>query len=178
MELKISRRYAQALFELARDGDVLDATGKQLADLAEIFRSHPAVSDFLANAVAEEAQQRQFLDALMQRVGSDELLRRFVGLLLSKGRAVLLPLIEGHYQDLAEEHLGQLAAEVETARPLGAEVRERLERALSQYTGKTVRLSERVRPELIAGIRIQIGSFLIDGTLERQLSALNRAMLS
>lgn len=178
VELKISRRYAQALFELARDSGALEPTGRQLSELAGVFRSDPALSDFLSNALVDEAAKGRFLDELTSRAGVDELLQRFVRLLLAKGRAVLVPMIEEHYQELAEQHLGIVSAEVESARPLGDEARARLVQALSQHTGKTVRLSERLRPELIAGIRVQLGSLLIDGTLERQLSALNRAMLS
>ena len=70
-----------------------------------------------------------------------------------------------------------ISAEVETARPLGDQARGRLEQALSRTTGKKVQLVEKVRPELIAGIKVQLGSLLIDGTLERQLQELNRAML-
>ena len=89
----------------------------------------------------------------------------------------LPPEIQEQFVQLHSQHLGVISAEVETARPLGDQARERLEQALSRTTGKKVQLVEKVRPELIAGIRVQLGSLLIDGTLERQLQELNRAML-
>jgi F-type H+-transporting ATPase subunit delta len=178
VELKVSRRYARALFELTRDAGTLEATGAQLLALAEVFGTHPQASEFLANALVDEDKKRRFLEQLMERLGSGEMVRKFVGLLLLRGRAPLLPTIEKHFHEMADEHLGVVAAEVETARPLDEEARARLVRALTRTTGKNVRLAERIRPELIAGIRVQLGSLLIDGTLERQLHELNRAMLS
>jgi F-type H+-transporting ATPase subunit delta len=178
VELKVSRRYARALFELARDGGTLEPTGAQLAALAEAFRSNPGVAEFLSNTLVQEEPKRRFLEQLLERLEPSELMRKFVGLLLARGRAQLLPMIEEHYHELADEHLGVVGAEVETARPLTEAARERLVQALARTTGKQVRLAERLRPELIAGIRVQLGSLLIDGTLERQLHELNRAMLS
>jgi F-type H+-transporting ATPase subunit delta len=178
VELKVARRYARALFELARDADTLNATGSQLVALAGPIRANPEVTEFLKNSLVDESKKQELMETLLTRMESGELLRKFVALLASRGRAALIPLIEQQFHEMADEHLGLVAAEVETPRPLTDDARQRLLRALTGATGKTVRLAERLRPELTAGIRVQLGSLLIDGTLERQLHELNRAMLS
>lgn len=177
-ELKASRRYARALFELARDNGTLETTGQQMEQLAAVINSNEAARLFLSNALVDEESKKRFLEGLMSRLGTGEVPRRLVGLLLQRGRAVLLASIAEQYREEAEQHLGLVSAEVETPRPLSAQERTRLSESLGRYTGKQVRLSEHVRPELIAGLRIQIGSLLIDGTLERQLNELNRSILS
>jgi F-type H+-transporting ATPase subunit delta len=176
-ELKVSRKYARAVLELARDNGALEPTGRELADLAEVLRASPEARDFLSNALQEDETKRQFLESLMDRLGTGEMVRRLARLLLTRGRVRLLPEIADQYGEMADEHLGVVRAEIDSARPMDEEARRRLSESLERYTGKRVRLEEQVKPELIAGFRIRIGSLLIDGTLERQLGELNRTIL-
>ncbi len=178
MELRVSRRYAGALFELACEREILDSTSEELRVLAEVFRGNSELRAFLSNALIAEERQVELLVRITDRLGLGDLLQRFVEILLSRGRLAFVPSIEDHFFWMLDEHRGIVSAEVETARPLDDEARRRLVEALSIYTGKSVRLSEVIVPELIAGFRVRLGSLLIDGTLERQLAELNRVILS
>lgn len=177
MELKIARRYAQALFETARDQDSLASVGREIEELSSVARENPQVRTFLSNPLVPAEKHWGFMEKLLEQAGSSELVQKFVRLLVDRGRIVLLPAIDHQFQTFADEHQGVVSAEIETARDFDEATHERLVDALSRYTGKTVRLSVQVNPELIAGFRVQLGSLLIDGTLEKQLDKLNRTIL-
>jgi len=67
-------------------------------------------------------------------------------------------------------------AMVTTATPLTDEQRERVTDVMQRRTGKNVSLSERVEPDLLGGIVVQVGDERIDGSLQRRLAEM-RAML-
>lgn len=72
---------------------------------------------------------------------------------------------------LAQEQFSVKAETVSVASsfPLTAQERHRLGQALSEKLGGAVTLHERIEPELITGLVIQIGALVIDGSLKNKL---------
>lgn len=82
----------------------------------------------------------------------------------------------GGYQDIAAEALGETIATVHTARELGDEDRERLAVALGKQYDTTVHLHVVVDPELVGGLRVEIRSDVIDGTVVSRLDDARRRL--
>jgi F-type H+-transporting ATPase subunit delta len=78
------------------------------------------------------------------------------------------------YLDLAAEALEEAVATVHTARELSAAEQERLAAALAQQYGKDVQLHVVVDPQLIGGLRVEIGDDVIDGTVVSRLDDARR----
>ena len=72
---------------------------------------------------------------------------------------------------------GLAATRVVSASPLDERRRDRLRRALSQRTGREVRLEVEVDPSLIGGAVAQVGDLVFDGSLRTQLSALRATLM-
>ena len=71
--------------------------------------------------------------------------------------------------DLASRH-----AVVESASPLSAAVQSRILEALRQKHGASLTHEFRVRPELVGGVRVQVGSEVWDASVRGRLEALAR----
>ena len=67
-------------------------------------------------------------------------------------------------------------AEITTAWPLANDLKERTLRALEQMTGRKVRLTTHVDPEILGGAVTKVGSNIYDGCLKTQLDQLRRKM--
>jgi F-type H+-transporting ATPase subunit delta len=70
----------------------------------------------------------------------------------------------------------QLVARVIVALPLDEAHRERLSQALQRMYGRHVHLNVDVDPEVLGGIRVEIGDEVLDGTVARRLDDARRRL--
>jgi F-type H+-transporting ATPase subunit delta len=80
------------------------------------------------------------------------------------------------YVEAAAERRRQLVAEVVVAVPLTAAQRERLSTALRRIYGRPIRLNVDLDPEVLGGLRVQVGGELIDGTVLARLDEAKRRL--
>jgi len=80
-----------------------------------------------------------------------------------------------HFVEAAAERRRQVVAHVVAATPLTSQQRSRLEAALQRRYGR-VRLNVDVDPEVIGGLRVEIGSELVDGTIAARLEEARRRL--
>ncbi len=87
-----------------------------------------------------------------------------------RGGLVLL----SQFKRLVRLDFAQHTAEVESAIPLPADLRERIEVGLSRIYGRGISASFVHNPELLGGMRIKVGSDVYDGTVRARLAALEK----
>ena len=76
------------------------------------------------------------------------------------------------YGEFADNAEGLLTAEVISASPLDDRRKDRLRRALSERTGREVRLEIKIDPAIIGGAIAKVGDLVFDGSLRTQLGQL------
>ena len=67
-----ARRYARALFSLAREVDGVAEIRAELDTMAGLLEDHPALAQSLFRPLHPAAERRALLDAMCERVGSSE----------------------------------------------------------------------------------------------------------
>ena len=80
------------------------------------------------------------------------------------------------FTDRLEDAQKIVRADVASAVPLSDASRAALTAALGRATGKTVTMTERVDPALVAGIVARVGTFVYDGSVTRQLEKLREKL--
>ena len=80
------------------------------------------------------------------------------------------------FQNVAAEAKDEKIATVHTARELADSEQDRLARALSQQYSTTVHLQVVVDPDVIGGLRVEIGDDVIDGTVVARLDTARRKL--
>jgi F-type H+-transporting ATPase subunit delta len=163
------RRYAKALFSLAREAERVDAVGSELEQFHRILTAEPRLGEFLARAWITGAAKQAVVAELAGRLESSTLVRDFLGLLAARGRMNHLPEIAQAYGDLVDRERGRVRARVRTAVALTAAGRGRLGECLGRLVGRDVLLEEDVDPALLGGFVAEIGSLVLDGSLAGQL---------
>ena len=96
----------------------------------------------------------------------------FLNQLLKNNRAVLLPEISQAFSDLADQQKGIQQIRVSSATSLEASEQEQLKRELSETLGRSVDVVFDVQPDLIAGLKIHIGSQVFDNTVLGRLTSM------
>jgi len=171
-----ARRYAQAYV------NVLEGTDRLEAGLAEL--------KFLRRSYAESLEFQHFLGSpeigteqkqhLLSRTFSDSVGPEGMGLLtllLQRDRIDHLPVVGEEAVSVAEARRGILRGKVFTAHPISSKETEELAKAAGKILGKQVLLERHVDPQLIGGVRVVIGSALLDRSVETVLKEIRKQLL-
>jgi F-type H+-transporting ATPase subunit delta len=171
------RRYARALFALAREEGRVEEVRGELRRLGETLAANPELRGVLFQPLVPASERRRVLEAVAARLNAGALLLRFYAYLIDQRRLVDFDAIEAEYVKLADEAAGRAKARIRTAQPLTDAQRERLARALAARAGRAVELEVEVDPALIGGLVAQLGDTVYDGSLRTQLVQLRSALL-
>jgi F-type H+-transporting ATPase subunit delta len=148
----------------------------ELADIAALFGSEPALRNALFRPLHPVAERRAVLRSLFERLGLSGILRNFFAYVLDQRRLVDFDAIHAEYEQLADAAAGLVKARITAAAPLDDARRERLQSALAARTGRNVELEVAVDPELIGGAVATVGNIVFDGSLRSQLAQLRGAL--
>jgi F-type H+-transporting ATPase subunit delta len=171
-----ARRYAKALHSLARESASTAAAAADLERFVEAFDQNAQAHDVLTRPWIKGTDRRAIAMALADKAGCGKSVRDFVGLVAERGRMDHLAEILTAFRALIDEDLGQARAEVRTAAPLTAAEKLELGRQLERALGKRILLEERVDPSLLGGFVAQVGSFIVDGSLDGQLAQMRERL--
>lgn len=173
MATTVARRYAQAVFELARDSKSFEAWERDLGVLNAIM-SDPVTSTYLQSPKSAQTEKRALLNKAMENAQPDA--QRLTEMLLERRRLSSVPEIFEQYQSLVLKEKGIVIAEVTTAVPLDAEGEAMIGKQLSDLVGKDVEVRTHVDPAIIGGMVARIGDNLIDGSVSNQLRRLHERL--
>ena len=185
----IARPYAQAVFEMARDGN-------QLADWSAVLQlaaAAAATDEFhrllqsptadlkalagLLTAICREQLPDNAPLSAASRSGQDAApAENLLRLLAENRRLSALPAIAEAYEALRARAENVVDVEVASATALDEAQQQRLTEALKKRLGKQVRLHLKLDPALLGGARLQVGDQVIDGSVRTRLEKLANAM--
>jgi F-type H+-transporting ATPase subunit delta len=172
----LAGRYATALYELAEEAKSLDQVAGDLATLKKAIVENADLQRLIASPLVPRDQQAKAVLAIVEKMGVSDLTRRFVGTVARNRRLFRLPAIIDAYSALLAEHRGEVTATVTSAKPLSAPQAESVNAALRAAVGRKVAVSVHVDPALLGGLKVKVGSRLIDASLASKLQRLQLAM--
>ena len=170
-----ARRYAQAVFDIAKEANAFDAWQEDLGALASAVQE-PGFVDLLESPrMPVDAKRRMLADAL---TGAGEQAINLATILVTKGRlGALAAQVSQEYARLLDEHRGILRAEVVSAVALDQQQTEYIVKQIAEAANKEVRLQVRVDPTVVGGLVIRIGDRVLDGSIASRLSGLRRNLI-
>jgi len=170
----IARRYARALFELAKESSSEGEVTAALGELAAAVESLEPGS--LAPGLLTAAQRQKLADALAERLGRDQLMGRFLAVLAANDRLEQLPGIRDGFRRLEDEAAGRVRVAVRSASPLSDAERASLRQAFEKVTSRQVLDTVEVDPELLGGLTVESEGTVYDGSIRTLLARLERRM--
>ncbi len=167
-----AKRYAQAAFAIARDGDAIAQWRADLDDVAAVLADSDAAGWFAAPRVPVADRQAAAERAL--EVG--QLALNLARLLVAKGRTLEARDIADAFNRLADEHEGLAQAEITTAVPLGDDQVAAMEQRLGEALGKQITATATVDSDIIGGVVLRIDDHLIDGSVRTRLRRMRQEL--
>lgn len=175
MSTKTARRYAKALFELAKEGGALQPTADDLAHLAAVA-ADATVMPVLRSPLLSAARRGELAASLVRELKLSDLLTRFVRLLADNRRLGDLPGINEHFQRLLDRELGRLRIVLHSPTALEGTQEQQLVAAFAAVTGKSIIPHSVVDPDLLGGVVVEVDGKVYDGSVRTQLHRLAKEL--
>lgn len=172
--ITVARPYASGVFAHAREQGQLAKWSEMLGFIVSVYRD-PAMQAALANpTLTRQDVERMFLSVCGDRI--DGVARNLLGLLVRNDRLDALPQVQELFEELKAKEESIVDAQVESAFPMSDEQLGVLVRKLEARVKRSVRPSIKVVPELIGGVRVQIGDDVWDASVRGQLNSMATAL--
>lgn len=172
----IAGRYAQALFELAKEADGLKALEADADALQAALAASPELAAMIASPVVARDEQVGAMAAIAAKMGLSSLTANTLALMGGNRRLFVLPQLVADLKARIAIEKGEMTADVTSATPLTAAQAKSLAETLKAKVGKTVKLNTTVDESLIGGLIVKLGSTMIDTSVKAKLAALQNAM--
>jgi F-type H+-transporting ATPase subunit delta len=169
-----AKRYARAIFELAREEGQVEEWGTRLATVGQVL-SRQDVRVVLSNPTIPRQQRQEAVSRILDDSAGPEG-ANLAKLLVGANRLDEVESIEQEYQLLVDEAEGRMRATATTAVELSSGDYETLAGRLSKQMGREVRLTADVDPAIIGGLVLRVGDHVIDASLATRLRQLRRKL--
>lgn len=167
--------YADALYSLAAEEHASEEILRQLEILDEIFRQEPAFLPLLAAPSLPKEERCSILDHCLQARVHPYVLS-FLKLLTERDHIRQFEGCCRQYRICYNEDHGILPVQAVTAVALTPALASRLQAKLESLTGKTVELTNRIDPDCLGGIRLDMDGVRLDDTLRHRLDQLRQTL--
>lgn len=174
-ELAVAKRYAKALFELAKEQNIITQVEEDLSAVVSTIKSNAELNQLLLHPNIDISSKTNMLKQLFEGKVAEPVLGTLL-LLLSRGREELLPYLLLDYIEIASVALNQATAFVTSAFELSESDKAEIAAHFGKLEGKTVRVQSVVDKSLIGGITVRIGDRLYDGSLSGKLNRLEQTL--
>jgi len=169
-------KYASALAEVAFEQGVSERVSEELAEFLELGTAHQELQETLANPTLPLDVKQNIVRGVADKAGYHRSVLNFLLVLLERNRVQQLAEILDAYAWVLDDRAGIVRVDVLSAYPLGRAMKKRLEETMIQVTRKQVKLEYRTDASLIAGLKLQVGSKVFDGTIQTELDQLRRQL--
>ena len=158
----IAKRYATAVFDLAKEGKAIKALESDVASLEAAMAESADLRTLLTSPLYSREQQSGAIVAIANKMKLSDTTSNVLALLAGKRRLFVLPQLIAVLQDMLSEERGEVTAEVTTAKALTKAQAEKLAKTLKAQVGKSIIIKETVDESIIGGLIVKVGSRMID----------------
>lgn len=172
--LTIARPYAEAVFGLAKEKDRLRQWAEMLEFLSAVSQDARIESLIADPKMSEEQVGNTFLAIAGERIDGDA--RNFLQVLARNNRLVLLPEIAQLFDELKARAEGVVEANIASAFPLSDKQLKDLVARLEKKFKQKIEPRVNVDPELIGGVKVEVGDEIWDASVKGRLETMAFAL--
>lgn len=164
----VAQAYAGALLAVAMEKGEADLYRDQLVAISTTVEGDAQIQVFLESPKIRRSDKKAALEKALSGQVSVAVLN-LIQILIDRGRQGLIEDIAHAYQDRMDVLAGRVNATITSATKLSSAIRKALVGAIAKKLDKEVVSTEQVDPDLLAGLTIQVGDLVVDGSLRTQL---------
>lgn len=171
----VANRYAFALFQLAKEQQLLDQLEDELRVVKKVVSENKQFFTVLSSPKLLNEKKKELIQSAF---GSfHPFIVNTIMLLVDRHREENIALLADQYIELADMEKGIASAVVTSTRPLTEEESKALTTAFAAKLGKkSLRIENKVDSNLLGGVKLRIGNRIYDGSLQGKLERLERQL--
>lgn len=174
---KLARPYAQAIFEVANEKNLLPRWENYLHTLCQITADN-AIQRILKNPnTTAEIRAGLINKILIDQKFDDKELHNFILLLAERHRLPILPQIFLLFKKLKEEKEQTVLAKIISPLALTEEEEKKLKQRLENRINKKIILENEIDPKVLGGFKIKMGDHVMDFSLLGELERMKQNLL-
>jgi F-type H+-transporting ATPase subunit delta len=166
--------YARALFEVAKEHDVLDRVRDELGEFTDAIDESEELQTFFFSPYFSSEEKKDGVGKIVS--GADERLENFLELLAERHRMPAIHRIRRELDSMWAEENRLLSVSVTSAVDLDKSLVKEIGKKIKEQTGRDIELSSRVDPEVLGGLVIRVGNMVLDASVRNRLEKLRKSV--
>ena len=172
-----SERYSRALFEVAKEAADLEKIEADIKSFKSLLENSPELKNFFSNPTQSINNQNNVNDLLSKKFSFSKNLKNFLSLLIEKRRIFFVSKIIDSFLKLCSKKRGEVKASLISSKELSESELESISKDLSSSMGSIIKFDYKIDKELIGGLKLQLGSFMIDTSIKNKLKKFEQQMI-
>ena len=172
-----SERYSRALYEVSRDSDDLVKVENDIKNFKLIYDKNLEVKNFIKDPSQIITEQNKLVNLISDKLNFSKNVQKFLLLLIEKKRIFFVNKIIESFLRLCSQKRGEIKASLISSKELSQTELNDISTDLSKSMGSTLKFDYKVDKELIGGLKLQLGSIMIDTSIKNKLKKYEQAML-
>jgi len=170
-DIKISKRYAIALFEFANEQKKVEEVKNDMDYVYQLCQNAPDFVKLLKSPVIKVNKKIEIIKAVFEGKLS-VLSMRYLEIIAKSRRETFIPAIAEQYIASYNESIGLEIVDFESAYEMEKQLKDKIIKVLSEQTGKQIQLNEKVNEDLIGGFVINMNNRQYDASIRARLTKL------
>ena len=176
MSSTIANRYAQALFQLALEKQVVAEVNVDLEELVKVIETTPELVSLLTTPKFSIERKKQIVAEVF--ASANPIVVNTLDLLIDKKRVDEVGNLAQSFKQLAAEAQGSAQATVFSTRALSDTEKDEISSSFGKLVGKEkLTITNVIEPSILGGVRVQIGNYIFDNTVASKLESLKRTLV-
>jgi len=176
MDLGVSKRYALALFQIAKEHGTISQLEEEVRIVGSYFSDKSELNQVLSSPNVSLEKKKEIIKNAFATTSIH--LQNLLMLLIDRHREDYMESICNQFLQLINDEKGIADAKVYSVRPLSDEEKSAISATFALKVGKrSLNIENIVDSNLLGGIKVRIGNQIFDGSLQGKLDRLQRQLL-
>ena len=169
---EIAEVYSRALFQVAKENDLLDRIHDELGELVNALEEDSDLRLFFFSPYFSSEEKKEGVAKLLE--DADERFVRFLELLAERHRMPVIFRVRRAFDSMWAEENKLLPVSVTSAVELDQSLVDDIGKRISDQTGRRVELSATVDPDVLGGLVVRVGNMVLDASVRNRLEQLRK----
>ncbi len=169
---EIAQVYARALFEVAQEHDALDTVRDQLGQFVDALNEDRTLTVFFFSPYFSTEEKKDGLERGVH--DAEPALMNFLQALVERHRMPAIFRIRTRLDEMWEEENRLLPVQVTSAIDLGSTTVKNIGERIGEQTGRKVEIESNVDPDILGGVVLRVGNFILDASIKNRLNQLRK----
>ena len=172
-----SERYSRALFEVANETKELENIENNLKNFQSLFNTSVEIKNFIKDPTQSIEDQKKVAVVIAEKLIFSKNLKNFFLLLIERRRIFFISKIIDSFLKLCLSKRGEIQASLISSKKLTQTEIDEISNDFSKSLGSKIKFDYKLDEKLIAGLKLQLGSYMIDTSIKNKLKKYEKIML-